>query len=66
MVRRSFVVLGINDGHGAGAALVKDRKVIAALQEERPRNMKRTQQAIWTLENSGLDTLTIGSYVITK
>jgi carbamoyltransferase len=40
MVRRSFVVLGINDGHDAGAALVKDGKVIAALQEERPRNMK--------------------------
>lgn len=66
MARRSFVILGIDDGHDAGAALVKDGKVIAALQEERSRNMKHVQQAIWTLENSGLDCLTISSYVITK
>ena len=40
MVRRSVTVLGVNDGHDAGAAIVKDGKVLAALQEERPRNIK--------------------------
>lgn len=37
---RNIVVLGINDGHNAGAALVKDGKVAAAMQEERLRNIK--------------------------
>jgi carbamoyltransferase len=32
--------LGVHDGHDAGAALVRDGKVLAALQEERPRNIK--------------------------
>lgn len=36
----SVIVLGINDGHNAGAALIKDGKVIAAIQEERLRNIK--------------------------
>lgn len=35
-----MVVLGINDGHDAGAALVKNGVVLAALQEERLRNVK--------------------------
>lgn len=34
------VVLGINDGHNAGAALIKNGKVISAIQEERLRNIK--------------------------
>ncbi|MBT4824981.1 hypothetical protein HN695_01890 [Candidatus Woesearchaeota archaeon] len=34
------IVLGINDGHNAGAALVKNGKVVAAIQEERLRNIK--------------------------
>jgi carbamoyltransferase len=33
-------VLGVNDGHNAGAALIKDGKVLAAIQEERLRNIK--------------------------
>jgi len=33
-------VLGVHDGHDAGAALVRDGRVLAALQEERPRNIK--------------------------
>src|SRR2546422_9479812 len=36
----SVVTLGINDGHTAGAALVKDGQVIAAIQEERLVNVK--------------------------
>lgn len=34
------IILGINDGHNAGAALVKDGEVIAAVQEERLCNVK--------------------------
>lgn len=40
MVKNSITVLGIHDGHDAGAALVRDGRVLAALQEERPRNIK--------------------------
>lgn len=40
MARRSVTVLGVHDGYDAGAALVRDGKVLAALQEERPRNIK--------------------------
>ena len=36
----SVIILGINDGHNAGAALVKDGEVIAAVQEERLCNVK--------------------------
>ncbi len=36
----SVVTLGINDGHNAGAALVKDGEVVAAIQEERLVNVK--------------------------
>ncbi len=36
----SVVTLGINDGHTAGAALVKDGQVVAAIQEERLVNIK--------------------------
>jgi len=38
--KNSVTVLGVHDGHDAGAALVRDGKVLAALQEERPRNIK--------------------------
>jgi len=34
-VRRSVTVLGVHDGHDSGAALIRDGKVLAALQEER-------------------------------
>ena len=40
MPRRSFTVLGINDGHDASAAIVRDGKVVAAIQEERLVNIK--------------------------
>ena len=40
MPKRSVTVLGVHDGHDAGAAIVRDGKVLAALQEERPRNIK--------------------------
>jgi len=36
----NIIVLGINDGHNAGAALIKNGKVVAAIQEERLRNIK--------------------------
>jgi carbamoyltransferase len=35
-----MIILGIHDGHNAAAALVKDGRVLAALQEERLRNEK--------------------------
>jgi carbamoyltransferase len=36
----SIHVLGIHDGHNAGAALVRDGKIIAAINEERLNNIK--------------------------
>lgn len=35
-----MIVLGIHDGHNAGAALIKDGKILAALSEERLNNLK--------------------------
>ena len=40
MVKKNVVVLGINDGHDAGAALIKNGEVVAAVQEERLNNIK--------------------------
>lgn len=40
MAKRSIVILGINDGHDSGAALVKDGAVVAAVHEERLNNIK--------------------------
>jgi len=40
MPQHSVIVLGINDGHDAGAALVKNGQVIAAVHEERLNNIK--------------------------
>ena len=39
-MKKSVTVLGIHDGHDAGAALIRNGKVLAALQEERPRAIK--------------------------
>ena len=36
----SVIVLGIHDGHNAGAALIKDGEVVAAINEERLNNVK--------------------------
>ena len=36
----TIIVLGIHDGHNAGAALIKDGKVVAAISEERLNNIK--------------------------
>lgn len=40
MVKSSITVLGVHDGHDAGAAIVRDGKVMAAIAEERIRNVK--------------------------
>ncbi len=40
MSSNNVIVLGIHDGHDAGAALVKDGKVLAAISEERLRMKK--------------------------
>src|SRR3970282_348846 len=37
---RAVITLGINDGHNAGAALVHNGQVVAAIQEERLVNEK--------------------------
>ena len=39
-MKKSVTVLGIHDGHDAGAALIRSGKGLAALQEERPRAIK--------------------------
>lgn len=36
----SVIILGIHDGHNAGAALIKDGEVLAAINEERLTNIK--------------------------
>jgi carbamoyltransferase len=40
MSKRNILVLGINDGHDSGAALVRNGQVVAAVQEERLNNIK--------------------------
>lgn len=40
MTRHDIVVLGINDGHDAGAALIRNGRVLAAVAEERLNNIK--------------------------
>lgn len=40
MIQKSVIILGIHDGHNAGAALIQDGKVIAAINEERLNNIK--------------------------
>ncbi|RKX60465.1 MAG: hypothetical protein DRP29_02615 [Thermodesulfobacteriota bacterium] len=37
---KNVIVLGIHDGHNSGAAIVKNGKVLAAISEERLRNIK--------------------------
>ncbi len=39
-MQSSLTVLGVHDGHGAGAALIRDGRVLAAIQEERLTNVK--------------------------
>jgi carbamoyltransferase len=39
-MRERVTFLGINDGHDAGAALLRDGRILAAVQEERLRNLK--------------------------
>jgi carbamoyltransferase len=41
MPHRPITVLGINDGHDCGAALIRDGKVLAAIQEERLSNWEK-------------------------
>ena len=43
MSKKIIIVLGINDGHDAGAALVKNDQVVAAVHEERLNNIKGFQ-----------------------
>lgn len=40
MSRNKVTVLGVNDGHDSGAALIQNGKVLAAVQEERLNNLK--------------------------
>lgn len=39
-MKKDVIVLGIHDGHNSGAAIVKNGKVLAAISEERLRNIK--------------------------
>lgn len=40
MKKLTVTILGIHDGHNAGAALIRDGKVLAAISEERLNNIK--------------------------
>ena len=40
MSRNKVTVLGVNDGHDSGAALIRNGKVVAAVQEERLNSIK--------------------------
>lgn len=40
MTNSSIIILGIHDGHNAGAALIQDGNVLAAISEERYTNVK--------------------------
>ncbi len=72
-MKRSVIVLGVHDGHNAGAALVRDGEVIAAIQEERLVNIKNYSgipvQAIRTvfdisgIQPSQVDVIAIGCLV---
>jgi len=39
-MKKDVIILGIHDGHNAGAALIKNGSVAAAIQEERLTNIK--------------------------
>jgi len=39
-ILKKITILGINDGHDSGAAIVQDGKILAAINEERLRNVK--------------------------
>ena len=39
-MKKGVIILGIHDGHNAGAALTKNGKVLAAINEERLNNIK--------------------------
>ncbi len=41
-MKKDVIILGIHDGHNAGAALVKNGSVVAAMQEERLDNVKNS------------------------
>ena len=43
MSKKNIIVFGINDGHDAGAALIKNGQVVAAVHEERLNNIKGFQ-----------------------
>lgn len=68
-----MIILGIHDGHNAGAALVKDGKVIAAISEERLNNIKNyfgspllSIQKVFGIANvtpTDTDLIAIGCYV---
>jgi len=40
LMKKGVIILGIHDGHNAGAALTKNGKVLAAINEERLNNIK--------------------------
>lgn len=40
MKKSEIIVLGVHDGHNAGAVLVRDGKILAAINEERLNNIK--------------------------
>ncbi|MBI2617134.1 hypothetical protein HYW55_03320 [Candidatus Gottesmanbacteria bacterium] len=68
-----MIVLGIHDGHNAGAALVKDGQILAAISEERLNNWKnyfgppllsiRKVYEIAQIEPQNTDLIAIGCFV---
>lgn len=73
MKKLTVTVLGIHDGHNAGAALIRDGKVLAAISEERLNNIKNFSGApslaikkvleIARVKPSEIDSVAIASFL---
>jgi len=73
MPRRSVTIFSFSEGHDASAALIRDGQVLAALQEERPKNIKHydgipefSMKEVFRIANihpSEVDLIAIGNLV---
>jgi len=62
-------ILGIHDGHTAAAALLRDGRIVAAVQEERFTRIKNwagfpAQAVRWVLQSQGLGTADVDAVVL--
>jgi carbamoyltransferase len=64
-----MIVLGVHDGHTAAAALLRDGRIVAAVQEERFTRIKNwagfpAQSVRWLLQSQGLGTQDVDAVVL--